>query len=313
MGPGVVAWRLQKGLPQQGVRGPRAVPTSLAELAKIVSPVIASAPQTCFDPTNDGRWLTPSLQILAYLGRIENQSVRDVMALFAILRADRQQFSMHNQISNFAYITRRVMTEQSIGDVTSIDANDLLFRIHIGEVGKGLTDHQRRTLIGQWSAVRNVFEEYAERLTAEQLARMSRYFIKPLTDRRKLARHTPWAGVNREQQERVKNKTDAVQQQFYRIRYLAGVRCNQARRLYMATKEAIAFVERDHGSYPHEFNYEETVQTPCGRAVRQRVELTLWDAVSVREHAIGLGYAEAPDTTRQRRWRVSAAPKCVPS
>jgi integrase len=33
------------------------------------------------------------------------------------------------------------------------------------------------------------------------------------------------------------------------------------------------------------------------------VELTLWDAVSVREHALGLGYREASETTRQRRWR----------
>jgi integrase len=303
LGPGVVAWRIQKGLTQQGIRGPRAVPTTLSELAKIVSPAVASAPQTCFDPANDGRWLTPSLTVLAYLGRIENQSVRNAMALFAILRADRQQFSMRNQIANFTYIMRRVMIEQTIGDVTSIDANDLLFRIHVGEVGKGLTDHQRRTLIGQWSAVRNVYEEYAEKLTAEQLEGISPCFIKPLTDRRKLARHTPWAGVHREQQERVKNKTDAVQQQFYRVRYVAGVRCNQVRRLYTAVTEAIAFVEKKHRTYPHEFSYEETVQTLSGRSVRQRVELTLWDAVSIREHAIGLGYKEAPGTTRQRRWR----------
>ena len=285
---GYPAWSpgaYKKGLPQQGVRGPRAVPTNAAELAKIVSPAIASAPQTCFDPANDGRWLTPSLTVLAYLGRIENQSVRDAMALFAILRADRQQFSMRNQIANFTYIMRRVMIEQSIEDVSSIDANDLLFRIHVGEVGKGLTDHQRRTLIGQWSAVRNVYEEYAEKLTTEQLEKLSRFFIKPLTDRRKLARHTPWAGVHREQQERVKNKTDAVQQQFYRVRYVAGIRCNQVRRLYAAATETIAFVEKNHRSYPHDFHYEETVQTPGGRSVRQRVELTLWDAVSVREHA----------------------------
>jgi hypothetical protein len=303
LGPGVVAWRIQKGLPQQGIRGPRAVPTNLSELAKIVSPAVSSAPQTCFDPANDGRWLTPSLTVLAYLGRIENQSVRDAMALFAILRADRQQFSMRNQIANFTYIMRRVMIEQGIGDVTSIDANDLLFRIHVGEVGKGLTDHQRRTLIGQWSAVRNVYEEYAEKLTAEQLEGISRFFIKPLTDRRKLARHTPWAGVHRDQQERVKNKTDAVQQQFYRVRYVAGVRCNQVRRLYTAVTEAIAFVEKNHSTYPHEFSYEETAQTVSGRSVRQRVELTLWDAVSIREHAIGQGYKEAAGTTRQRRWR----------
>lgn len=303
MGPGVVAWRIQKGMPQQGIRGPRTVPTNLAELAKIVSPAIARAPQTCFDPNNDGRWPTPSVKVLAYLGRIENQSVRDAMALFAILRADRSQYSMRNQISNFAYIMRRVMMEQSIGDVASIDANDLLFRIHVGEVGKGLTDHQRRTLIGQWSAVRNVYEEYAERLTPEQREEMSRFFIKPLTDRRKLARHTPWANVNREQQERVKNKTDAVQQHFYRLRFVAAIRCNQARRLYTAVMDAIAFVEKNHLDYPHEFSYEETVQTLGGRAVRQRVELTLWDAVSVREHAIALGYAESLYTTHQRLWR----------
>jgi hypothetical protein len=303
MGPGVVAWRVQKGLPQQGVRGPRTVPTNLAELAKVVSPAIAGAPHTCFDPNNDGRWPTPSLSVLAYLGRIENQSVRDAMALFAILRADRNQFSMRNQICNFAYIMRRVMIEQSVEDVTSIDANDLLFRIHVGEVGKGLTDHQRRTLIGEWSAVRNVYDEYAEWLTPEQLERMSRFFIKPLTDRRKLARHTAWASVHREQQERVKNKTDAVQQQFYRLRFVAAIRCNQVRRLYAAVKEAIAFVEENRIAYPHEFSYEETVQTPSGRAVRQRVELTLWDAVSIREHAIALGYAESRYTTNQRLWR----------
>ena len=32
---------------------------------------------------------------------------------------------MRNQIANFTYIMRRVMIEQAIGDVTSIDANDL--------------------------------------------------------------------------------------------------------------------------------------------------------------------------------------------
>ena len=32
---------------------------------------------------------------------------------------------------------------------------------------KRLTNHQRRTLIGQWSAVRNVFEEYAEKLAPD--------------------------------------------------------------------------------------------------------------------------------------------------
>jgi integrase len=303
LGPGVVAWRKSKGLPQQGVRAARALPTSPAELAKIISPPIRRAPHTCFDPTDDGRWLIPSVPVLSYLGKIDNQSVRDAMALFALLRADRLQYSIKNQITNFAYIMRRVMTEQSIQDVTSIDPNDLLFRIHVGEAGKGLTDHQRRTLIGQWSAVRNVLEEYGEKLSQEQLEKLEPFFIKPLTDRRKLARHTPWASYHREQQERVKMKTDAVQRQFYRIRYVAGIRCNQVQRFYEAVRQAIAFVQSTALGCPHEFSYEETLSAAAGRSIRQRVELTLWDPVSVREHAIALGYKEAPQTTLQRRWR----------
>lgn len=303
VGPGLVAWRKQKGLPELGVRASRALPTNLSELAKIVSSPIAAAPFTCFDPGNDGRWLTPSLQVLRYLGRIDNRSVRDAMVLFAILRADRLQASMYNQISNFAYIMRRVMNEQCIEDVASIDPNNLLFRVHVGEAGQGLTEHQRRTLIGQWSAVRNVFEEYAEKLNEEQLATMSPFFIHALTDRRKLARHTPYASYHREQQERVKTKVDAVQSQFYRIRYAAGIRCNQTRRFYESVKQAISFVKTNCLVCPHEFSYEETVQTAKGRTVRQRVDLTLWDTVSIWDHAVTLGYKESPQTRLQRRWR----------
>ena len=301
--PGLVAWRKQKGLPELGVRAPRALPTNLPELAKIISSAIAAAPFTCFDLGNDGRWLTPSLQVLRYLGRIENRSIRDAMALFAILRADRLQASMYNQISNFAYIMRRVMIEQSIEDVAGIDPNNLLFRVHVGEAGQGLTEHQRRTLIGQWSAVRNVFEEYAEKLNEQQLATLSPFFIRALTDRRKLARHTPYASYHREQQERVKTKVDAVQSQFYRIRYAAGIRCNQTRRFYDSVKQAISFVKANRLACPHEFSYEETVQTAKGRTVRQRIDLTLWDTVSIWDHAVTLGYKESPQTRLQRRWR----------
>src|SRR5208283_367928 len=64
-------------------------------------------------------------------GRIENPSVQDAMALFALVRADRQQKSIYNQIANFVRVLRRVTIEQSIEDITSVDANDLLFRIHV--------------------------------------------------------------------------------------------------------------------------------------------------------------------------------------
>ncbi|HEV2382193.1 MAG TPA: hypothetical protein VG206_20685 [Terriglobia bacterium] len=178
VGPGVVAWRRTKGLPEQGLRSPHPLPTNLEELTKIVSLPIAKAPFTCFDPSNDGRWLTPPLKVLRYLGRIENRSVRDAMALIAILRADRLPRSLYCLISNFTYILRRLMNEQRIEDVTAINPDHLLFRVYAGEAGQGLTDDQRQTLISQWNVIRNAFEEYAEILHQRDKT-VTQYYARP--------------------------------------------------------------------------------------------------------------------------------------
>jgi 3'-phosphoadenosine 5'-phosphosulfate sulfotransferase (PAPS reductase)/FAD synthetase len=85
--------------------------------------------------------------------------------------------------------------------------------------------------------------------------------------------------------------------------YVAGIRCNQVQRFYEVVRQAIVFVQSQNLGCPHDFSYEETIPMEAGRSIRQRVELTLWDPVSVREHAIALGYKEAPHTTLQRRWR----------
>ena len=101
-----------------------------------------------------------------------------------------------------------------------------------------------------------------------------------------------------------------MQSKFYQIRHVAGIRCNQLRRLYEATRQAVAAVEANDLRCPYEFSYEETAQTMGRRAVRQRVELTLWDSNSLREHAVARGYHEAPATTLQRRWQeASFSPK----
>ena len=105
----MVTWRKAKGLPEQGMRAPHALPTNLPELAKIISSPIAQAPYTCFDASNDGRWRLPPPKVLRYLGRIENRSVRDAMALVAILRADRLPRSLYCLISNFTNILRQLM------------------------------------------------------------------------------------------------------------------------------------------------------------------------------------------------------------
>lgn len=98
-GPGIVAWRKRKGLSEQGTRVGYALPTDLSELAKVINPAIARAPLTSYDPASDGRWQIPPVRVLSYLGRIENRSVRDAMALFALLRADRQAKSTYGQIT----------------------------------------------------------------------------------------------------------------------------------------------------------------------------------------------------------------------
>jgi integrase len=281
---------------------PYALPTNLPELSKVVSVAIANAPLTCCDPLGDGRWKIPSVQVLSYLGRIENQSLRDVMALWALLRADREQSSTYRQITYFVGVARHIMVEQAIDNIVAADANDLLFRIHIGQAGKGLSEYQRRRFLSQWSAVRSALDEYAESLTAPQLEKMKGFFIGSITDRRKFMRHKTFTAYLREQRERVKTKTDAVQSKFYQIRHLAAMRCNQVRRLFDAVQQAIKAVAADHAC-PYEFSYDETVFTGTRTKMRQRVDLTLWDSNSLRDHAIALGYKEAPATTLQRRWR----------
>jgi len=80
--------------------------------------------------------------------------------------------NIYNQIAGFVRVVRCVMVEQSIENIASVDANDFLFRIHVGEIGTGSTAHQRRTFLGSCCAVRNAFDEYAARLPLAQLAVM---------------------------------------------------------------------------------------------------------------------------------------------
>jgi hypothetical protein len=82
---------------------------------------------------------------------------------------------------------------------------------------------------------------------------LGRFFIKPLTSRLKLLQARAWAPYNQEQQARAKLKTDAVRSQFYRIRHLAWLRCNQVGRLYEAVGKTIACVRGNH-RYPYDFS-----------------------------------------------------------
>jgi len=292
-------WRKEKGLSQMG-RGARgSVATGLPDVARVVNLSIATAPLTCFDPANDGRWSSPSTEVLAYLVRIENRSIREVMALFAALKTEFSQNSVLSQIAGFTLMWRHVMTEQNINDVCSVDPNDLLFRIYSGHAGKGLTRRQRQSVFVQWKVVQHSFEEYAERLSGEQRERLAPFFIQPLTSRLRLLQARAWASCHDEQQARAKLKADAVQSQFYRIRHLAWLRCNQVGRFYAAIGQTITGVKGNHRC-PHDFSYEETVEDLCGRKIRQRVELTLWDCAALFERAHVHGFEEGPPNRTRR-------------
>lgn len=294
---GLKAWRLAKGLPEQGFRGDKALPTNLEELSRIIAPEITIAPQTAFDPLNDGRWAPPALKILSYLGRIENRTVRNVMALYALIKSEQEYFPVYNVITNFVSAVRVIMKENSIDDISDIDPNDLLFRVHRGEAGKALTEHQKKTLIGQWNRLCYAFEEYLARISEEQRVALSPFVIRGVTDRYKLISHKPWDTWDRIRRAKVKEKTDAVHSHFHEIRFFAKARLNQVRRLREAFKSAVAYVEENKISPPYKFSYKEKVIDESGRTVNQTIHLTLWDDISSFDLAISKGYS----STRERK------------
>ena len=298
---GVLAWRSSKGFSTVGYTSNPDQVISLEVLKRLVSPEIATAPQTCLDPLDGAKWARPPERVLSYVGRIQNSSLRDAMSLYGLIRAGEHGYRIYTDTSNFVGIMRRVMIEQSIKNVTAIDPNDLLFRIQKGEVGSGLTSLARFAIFRHWTCVRNAFEDYAARLSKPQLAVMSRFFIRPITDRRKLAKFRPIALMKEYSEARVKAKTEAVHGQFHKLRYMATIRFNQVERLHQAIDAARARVEQQKLRLPYEFCYEETVRDERVRPVRQRVHLALWDSHSIFDSAAAHGYPYGEASRAQRR------------
>src|ERR1700680_4404840 len=87
LGPGIYAWRTEKGFCLS--RGPlnKKAAATPADLAKVGAEPIAPGPQAWLGPRNDGRWASPPSKILSYIVDIENESLRNTIALFALIRA----------------------------------------------------------------------------------------------------------------------------------------------------------------------------------------------------------------------------------
>jgi hypothetical protein len=99
---GFHAWRLSKGFHRFYSRSANPKIGGPAALTKLVSPAIASAPLTFFDPENDGRWKPPLPEMVAYLAAIQNQSLRDVMTLYALIKADMGGQPLYCRLSGYA-------------------------------------------------------------------------------------------------------------------------------------------------------------------------------------------------------------------
>ncbi len=287
---GFHAWRASKGF---RLRYPQWANPNIAgreALAKSVSPEIARAPFTWFDPNNDGRWPGLHPRLVGYLVRIENQSLRDVMTLYALIKATFGDQVLYCRLSEYAAPLRKLMEEQRIERVQDVNPDDLLFRVSDGKAGKNLTSTQRSALFLGWNTLTNTFLEYSERLDETQRQTMSGFFLRPLRNRYRMHQKRPSILIRDARLQKVKAKTDIIHTQFHKLRFLAKVRCNQTRRLHTAVKTAIRLVTEGKYPLPYQFHYEETVATDSGRPIQQRVLLTLWDNATLFDHAQSLGF-----------------------
>jgi integrase len=305
---GFHAWRRSRGLHAHYPRWANPNVGGPAVLARLVPPQIAVAPMTFFDKHNDGRWHAPHPRVVTYLASIQNTSLRHVLALYALIKADLGD-SLYHRVVQPAVLLTKLMREERLASVYEIDPDDLILRVCEGTAVSSLNAYQRSFSVLAWNNVTNAFHAYAERLNDADRASMSKFFLKPLRKRYRMRWSRPAVVVRDLSREKVKAKTDVVHPQFHTLRFMAKIRCNQAQRLYEAVSAAIAAVTGEHVPLPYAFSYEETVAAATGKPIRQRVLMTLWDSTALWKHAIEKGH---PGSVRVDRLRRQQAGRFAP-
>src|SRR5215471_15628153 len=291
--PGVHAWQTARGLDWSFPRWANPNLSQPAVLARTLWPAIAQAPHTCLDPANDGRWGAPHPKIIVYLCGIENESLRNLLSLYALIKFGLGEHPLYSRLSGYLIPLRKLLEEQKLNSVYQLDPDELLLKVCEGRAGASLTQRQRSWIVLSWNGLYYAFQGYAEGLSAEQLKTMSEYFVRPLQNRYRMNRQRPSILIRDRAQEKVKAKSDVVHAQFHKLRFLARIRCNQTRRLFEAVNAAIADATANHRKLPMDFSYEESVATASGRPLRQRVLLTLFDSLSLWDRARELGHRAA--------------------
>jgi len=309
--PGFHAWRKSRGLHLHYPRWANPFIGGPLRLAAIVSKEIATAPLTFFDSANDGRWTAPHGKVIAYLASISDPSLRDVMALYALLKASLGDHPLYCRLNSYAVPLRKLMEENSLSSVHEIDPDDLLLRVSERTAGFALTSSQHAAIVLGWNTLANTFLEYGERLPEPQRQTMSRFFLRPVQKRYRMHRSRPSIVIRDTARRKVKAKTDIIHGQFHKLRFMARIRCNQAARLYEAVEKVSQMVKTERVELPYRFSYDETVATDTGRPLRQRVLLTLWDATSLWDHAVEKGHTS--NAEKQNRFRERQMGRFSPS
>lgn len=301
---GFAAWRADHGFGTHFPRWANPAVGSPAALAAVISPELRTAPFTCFDPQHPDRWPAPHPRIVAYVRAITNASLRDLMALYSLIKAALGDVTFYPRLCAFTVPLRKLLEGEQIAVVQTIDPDDLLFRVYEQRAGATLTDSERTWILLAWNTLSNAFQGWADQLAPAERDSLERFCLKPLHARHRMNRCRPSIIRRDGTRARVKAKTEVVHAHFHTLRFVARIRCQQARRLYDAVTAAQREVLTAKGALPYDFSYEETVATAAGRPIRQRVLLTLWDPASLWDHAVARGLPLALRGPRvQRRQR----------
>ena len=123
-----------------------------------------SAPLTCLDPASDGRWQTLHPRSVVYLASIPNQSVRDVLALYGLIKASLGDKPLYCRLAGYAAPMQKIMQEQQVRRIHQLSPDTVLPNL------RGEAEHDALALAASihglgWNNLSNAVEQYGEQLT----------------------------------------------------------------------------------------------------------------------------------------------------
>jgi hypothetical protein len=157
-----------------------------------------------------------------------------------------------------------------------------------------------------WGTFSKYQHQYLDRLQPPDAARLQRFCLPTLADAKRTCAKGFWKEAREEQKARVKQIVEHVHGNFHLIRFAAGIRANQVKRMFEATQQAIARISCDKCPLPYSYSYEETLVDIDGRTYRQRVQMELWDFRTAYREALKLGYVAG--LSRICAYRLGRAP-----